>query len=190
MRSNIIPLRSTGQDLSGFFLVLLRKIFPQKIHLNSAVYRNAKFQGKSMRYKVCSFFIIMSLSGVAFSASVCNEAEIQFKAAIKIYKKEGGTAFMKRVLKNGPLENDTRSLSQAQSLGQIEQFFGSLETASILSTKQLGSRSCYIIGILEYQNGPAFAVANYYSGSKGVGATSMFFQTEPEQILPKEFLVQ
>ncbi len=41
---NIVPLRSTGQNLSGFFVVLLRKIFPQKNYLNSAVYRNVSKQ--------------------------------------------------------------------------------------------------------------------------------------------------
>lgn len=133
---------------------------------------------------------LATLSVSSYAASVCDGASKEFAAAVEVYKKEGGTAFMKRVLKNGPLENDTRSLSQAQALGQIEQFFGPLNSASVLSTKALGTKSCYIIGILEYENGPAFAVANYYSGSKGIGATSMFFQTEPEQILPKEFLVQ
>ena len=129
-------------------------------------------------------------SSIVHAESVCDKASSEFAQAVEVYKKAGETAFMKRILKNGPLENDTRSLSQAQALGQIQQFFGPIETASILSTKALGSKSCYIIGILEYENGPAFAVANYYSGSKGVGATSMFFQTEPEQILPKQFLVQ
>jgi hypothetical protein len=43
-RSNIVPLRSTGQNLSSFFVVLLRKIFPQKNYLNSAVYRNVRHQ--------------------------------------------------------------------------------------------------------------------------------------------------
>ena len=129
-------------------------------------------------------------SSIVHAGNVCDEASSEFAQAVEVYKKEGETAFMKRILKNGPLENDTRSLSQAQALGQIQQFFGPIETASILSTKALGSKSCYIIGILEYKNGPAFAVANYYNGSKGVGATSMFFQTEPEQILPKQFLVQ
>lgn len=138
-------------------------------------------------------FLIATLSVLSLSshaAGVCDSASKEFAAAVEVYKKEGGTAFMKRVLKNGPLENDTRSLSQAQALGQIEQFFGPFKSASVLSTKALGAKSCYIIGILEYENGPAFAVANYYSGAKGVGTTSMFFQTEPEQILPKEFLVQ
>jgi hypothetical protein len=137
--------------------------------------------------------LIATLSCISLSshaASVCDGASNEFAAAVEVYKNEGGSAFMKRVLKNGPLENDTRSLSQAQALGQIEQFFGPLKSASVLSTKALGAKSCYIIGILEYENGPAFAVANYYSGSKGIGATSMFFRTEPEQILPKEFLVQ
>ncbi|WNC69926.1 hypothetical protein RI845_07255 [Thalassotalea nanhaiensis] len=140
--------------------------------------------------KILCATVLSILSINSYAGGVCDNASKEFSAAVEVYKKEGGTAFMKRILKNGPLENDTRSLSQAQSLAQIEQFFGPIETASILSTKELGSKSCYIIGILEYENGPAFAVANYYSGSKGVGATSMFFQTEPEQILPKEFLVQ
>ena len=134
--------------------------------------------------------ILGIFSSNVIAGDVCDKASKEFAQTVEVYKQEGGTAFMKRVLKNGPLENDTRSLSQAQALGQIEQFFGPIETASVLSAKSLGSKSCYIIGILEYQNGPAFAVANYYSGSKGVGATSMFFQTEPEKILPKQFLVQ
>ena len=128
--------------------------------------------------------------GSVSAADICSEAEIQFQEAVSVYKKEGGVAFMKRVLKNGPLEADTRSLSQAQALGQIEQFFGPLGSASILSKRALGAKSCYIIGILEYENGPAFAVANYYKGARGVGATSMSFKTEPESILPNQFLVQ
>ena len=142
-----------------------------------------------MKNLVIAVFLA-ALSGQSFASGVCDKASSEFDKAVEVYKKEGGTAFMKRVLKNGPLENDMKSLSQAQVLGQIEQFFGPIETATVLSTKELGSKSCYIIGILEYKNGPAFAVVNYYSGSKGVGATSLFFQTEPEQILPKQFLVQ
>lgn len=138
------------------------------------------------------FSIILSVifSGSVYATDICVEAETQFQEAVKVYKNEGNTAFMKRVLKDGPLESDTRSLSQAQSLAQIEQFFGPLHSASVLSTKALGAKSCYIICIMEYENGPAFAVANYYKGSKGVGATSMSFKTEPEAILPTEFLVQ
>jgi hypothetical protein len=41
-----VPLRSTGQNLSSPFVVLLRKIFPQKGYLNSAVYRNVRISRK------------------------------------------------------------------------------------------------------------------------------------------------
>jgi hypothetical protein len=135
-------------------------------------------------------FAAILFTNTVVASSICNEAESQFNEAVSVYKKEGNSAFMARILKNGPLEKDTRSLGQAQSLSQIEQFFGSITSASILSTKALGNKSCYIIAILEYKNGPAFAVANFYKGTKGVGATSMFFKTEPESILPKEFLVK
>jgi hypothetical protein len=141
-------------------------------------------------YKLYSILFGVIFSGAALATDICDEAEAQFQDAVKVYKKEGSTAFMKRVLKGGPLESDTRALSQAQALGQIEQFFGLLDSASILSKKLLGTKSCYIIGVLEYENGPAFSVANYYKGTKGVAATSMFFKTEPETILPTGFLVQ
>ena len=140
-------------------------------------------------YKSVFFALSMMFSTTTFASEICNQAVSKFQDAIKIYKADGNTAFMKSILKNGPLEGDARSLSQAQNLSQIEQFFGPIKAGAILSTKALGSRSCYLIGILEYADGPAFAVANYYQGSKGVGATSMFFKTEPESILPTSFLV-
>ena len=140
--------------------------------------------------KIVFVIVLSMLTANVLAESVCDDAVSEFNSAAELYKKNDGLAFMKRVLKNGPLENDQRSIGQAQSLMQVEQFFGAFQSASILSTRELGSRSCYIIGILEYENGPAFAVANYYRGTKGVGATSMFFKTEPEQILPKEFLVK
>lgn len=58
------------------------------------------------------------------------------------------------------------------------------------SKKQLGEKVCYLVGVLEYANGPAFAVATYYRGSNGVVATSMFFKTEPESVLPGRLLVE
>lgn len=132
----------------------------------------------------------LTLIGSASQASeICDTATEEFDAAVEVYKSGTATDFIQRILKNGPLEDDTRSLGQAQSLTQIEQFFGAFQSASVLSTKPLGQRSCYVIGILEYENGPAFAVANYYRAERGVGTTSMFFQTEPETILPKQFLV-
>ncbi|MBK1851994.1 MULTISPECIES: hypothetical protein [unclassified Marinobacter] len=81
---------------------------------------------------------LVAMSGHSLASSVCDKASKEFDKAVEVYKKEGGTAFMKRVLKNGPLESDMKSLSQAQVLGQIEQFFGPIETATVLSTKELG----------------------------------------------------
>ncbi len=140
--------------------------------------------------KIYLVIVVLFASSNVAASSICQKSKDEFKAAAKIYTNRDGAAFMKRMLKNGPLENDQKSTGQAQSLNQVEQFFGKFQSASILSTKQLGNRSCYLIGILEYENGPAFAVANYYQTEKGVSVTSMFFKTEPEQILPKEFLVQ
>jgi len=45
-----VPLRSTGQILSSFFVVLLRKIFPQKSYLKSSVYRNVM---GAIRFESC-----------------------------------------------------------------------------------------------------------------------------------------
>ncbi len=96
---------------------------------------------------------------------------------------------MKRLFKNGPLAEDKRTMSQAQSLSQVEQFFGSLQTFSVLSTKPLGTKTCYLVGVLEYANGPAFIVVTYFSGNRGITSTSMFFKTEPESLFPSELLM-
>ena len=134
--------------------------------------------------------LLFFVTSIASAEGICKEAEQQFKAAVEVYLKDGDSAFIERVLKDGPLEGDKRALSQVQMLGQIEQFFGPLKSSSVLSKKQLGSKACYLIGVLEYSNGPAFAVATYYQGEKGIGPSSMFFKTEPEAILPPELLVQ
>lgn len=142
---------------------------------------------RAFLFSVLAFSLI---SPNAIAGSTCEDAAKQFADATKVYIKEGNAAFMERVLKNGPLEGDKRSLSQVQGLGQIEQYFGPLQSSSVISKKQLGEKVCYLIGILEYANGPAFAVATYYRGSKGIGATSMFFKTEPESVFPNQLLIE
>ena len=142
------------------------------------------------RLLLTTFLAYLTASSNAIAANTCEEAAKQFAEATNVYIKEGSAAFMERVLKNGPLEGDKRSLSQVQGLSQIEQFFGPIQSSSVVSKKPLGAKVCYLIGILEYANGPAFAVATYYRGEKGVGATSMFFKTEPEAVFPNELLVE
>ncbi len=135
-------------------------------------------------------FLSVLFSATANAADICAEAEKKFKDAVNVYEKEGALAFVEWVLKNDPLEGDKRSLGQFQGLTQIEQYFGSIKSSSVLSKKPLGNKVCYLIGVLEYSDGPAFAAITYYLGEKGVGATSMFFKTEPESVLPKIRLIE
>jgi len=143
-----------------------------------------------MRKLLAAFFMCLAASSNAIATDICEDATEQFSEATKIYIAKGAGAFWERVLKNGPLEGDKRSLSQVQGLSQIEGFFGQIQSSSVISKKQLGTRVCYLVAVLEYANGPAFAVATYYRGKKGVGATSMFFKTEPETVLPNKLLVE
>jgi hypothetical protein len=139
---------------------------------------------------VVPFLLCLGTTPNVFAQETCSEAEKQFAEATRVYMNKGANSFWERVLKNGPLEGDKRSLSQVQALTQIEQFFGPFQSSSVISRKPLGSRTCYLVGVLEYANGPAFAVATYYRGKNGVGATSMFFKTEPEAVLPSQLLIQ
>ena len=132
---------------------------------------------------------VFSMSA-AKADDVCTEAAKQIADATNVYVEKGANAFWERLLKNGPLDGDKRSLSQVQGLSQIEQFFGSIQTSSILSKKAVGKKDCYVVWMLEYANGPAFSVANYYQSKKGVVLTSMNFKTEPEAVLPGNFLVE
>ena len=133
---------------------------------------------------------VLIIIGVIFSstvtADICSEVEIQFQEAVKIYQAEDGTAFMKRVLSNDPPY--IKALPQAGSLESVEQIMGPFISASILSTKTLGERTCYVIFILEYEIGPLFALANFYKGSKGIGAITMSIIFDLADMLPTEFL--
>lgn len=142
-----------------------------------------------------SYLIIFGLMfglfvSTARAEPVCVAAAATFTEATKVYVKEGNAAFMERLLRDGPLAGDKRALSQAQALQQIEQFFGPIQNSSVISAKELGNRTCYVVAVLEYASGPAFAVATYYQGKKGVGPTSMFFKTEPETVFPNTLLVE
>ena len=144
-----------------------------------------------MKLKIILTILVVTIfSATASADDVCVSAENSFKEAVKIYVDEGSEAFMERVLKNGPLEGDKRSLSQVQGLSQIEQFYGNIQSGSVISKKQLGAKTCYLVGVLEYAKGPTFAVATYYLGKNSMGGTSMFFKTEPGAIIPRQLLVQ
>jgi hypothetical protein len=142
------------------------------------------------KLSVAMSLVFLAGSTHAFASDICDEAAKQFAAATEAYLNGGSNAFMERVLKNGPLEGDKRAQGQLQGLNQVEQFFGAIQSSSVISKKPIGTKTCYLVGVLEYANGPAFAVATYYRGTKGVGATSMFFKTEPETVFPNQLLVQ
>ena len=125
-----------------------------------------------------------------FAESICPDAITAFSAATQIYVKQGNEAFIQYFGKDDPLADDKKTLGQAQGLQQIEQAFGSLQSSTVLSTKELGPRTCYLVGVLEYEKGPAFARITYYRGTKGINATSWFFKTEPETFLPIPLLIK
>ena len=131
------------------------------------------------------------ISTNANAESICDGAEKQFVEAVNVYKKKNSTSFVERVLKDGPFDgNQQRILVTAQALGKIEQIFGQIQTSYVLSKKAMGDKTCYLTGILEYSNGPLFISANYYQTNKGVAATSIFFNSEAGEVLPKQWLVE
>ena len=86
--------------------------------------------------KILPLLAFLSLSGIATASNICSDSEQRLEQAVATYKTEGSAAFMKEVLKNGPLEGDKRSLGQDQGLNQIEQFFGPVQSYSTLSKKR------------------------------------------------------
>jgi|GEM_PF-5970223 len=60
--SNLVPLRSTGQNLSRGFVVLLRKSIPQDRNLNSAVYHGVRV---IMKLALLIIMYLLSLNSLA-----------------------------------------------------------------------------------------------------------------------------
>lgn len=105
--------------------------------------------------------------------------------ALDKYVVEGKSSFLPELVKGSAIEGDKNVLAQENMIGQIESFYGKIESWEILDTCEFTQRFRTTYFIIYYEAGPVFGFLNsFINMNKDEVAVRFQFHTEPVQILP------
>jgi len=132
-------------------------------------------------------FISCALCGYASAQQPTARAMVE--SGSTAYLKDGASAAVGAWLKGSALEGNTQATSQANSLRQIEDFYGKPEGIELISESAISKRSKVILAVINYEKGPVFARFFSYQLKNGNWILTEFkFQTEANLIFPEQVL--
>ena len=105
------------------------------------------------------------------------------------YIKGGASDAVAAWLKGSALEGNTQSTSQANSLRQIEDFYGKPQSYEIVAMHNISSKVVMLVAVMHFQIGPLFIRMQIYQLASGAWVSTEFkFHTEAASILPPEMV--
>ena len=126
-----------------------------------------------------------------FSSAIAAEPEARtiVEKGLSAYLTSGPDAAIKAWLKGSAMEGNTQALTQANSLRQIEDFFGKPESYDIMKESQVAPRSKMIVFAINQAKGIIFGRAQTYKTKSGEWVITEFkFHTEAAAVLPAEMV--
>ena len=131
-----------------------------------------------------------------FSTFVCTStfaeqqgAKALVERGLSAYLTGGPDAAIKAWLKGSGMEGNTQALTQANSLRQIEDFYGKPESYDIVKENVISPRSQMIVFSINHVKGIVFGRFQVYRTKSGEWvATEFKFHTEAAAILPAEMV--
>ncbi|RTL58174.1 MAG: hypothetical protein EKK46_00285 [Rhodocyclaceae bacterium] len=129
----------------------------------------------------------------AFTSTATFAAEPGAKALVErglsAYLTGGPDAAIKAWLKGSGMEGNTQALTQANSLRQIEDFYGKPESYDIVKENIISPRSEMIVFSINHVKGIVFGRFQVYRVKSGEWvATEFKFHTEAAALLPSEMV--
>lgn len=132
---------------------------------------------------------LISIHSFSATAQTQTTARGLVEEGAAAYVKEGATAAINVWLKGSALEGNTQATSQANSLRQIEDFYGKAESYETLSESTISARTKLVFFVINYQKGPVYGRFQVYQLASGKWVSTEFkFQTEAAKILPDPML--
>lgn len=132
---------------------------------------------------LCSTFLTTS----AFAADPGAKALVE--RGLSAYLASGPDAAIKAWLKGSGMEGNTQALTQANSLRQIEDFYGKPESYDIVKENAISPRSQMIVFSINHVKGVIFGRFQVYRTKSGEWvATEFKFHTEAAALLPSEMV--
>lgn len=137
------------------------------------------------------FFLVMLLSFLA--PSICfgdqSGAVALVERGLNAYLKEGPDSAIKTWLKGSGMEGNTQALTQANTLRQVEDFYGKPESFEIIKESAISSRSQMVVFAINHAKGIFYGRFQAYRTKSGAWvATEFKFATEAAALLPNEMV--
>ena len=137
--------------------------------------------------------VTLLITSLLASTSVANAQALSpkahFEAGARAYLKDGANAAIAEWIKGSALEGNTQATSQANSLRQIEDFYGKPEAFEVLSENKLSDRSSLVLGVINYQKGALYARFQVFKLASGTWVVTEFkVHTEAAQLFPNSAL--
>jgi hypothetical protein len=109
---------------------------------------------------------------------------------VNAYVKDGADAAVKAWLKGSALETNTQALTQANTLRQVEDFYGKPEGLDIIKEHSISPRSQMIVFAINYAKGILYGRFQAYQIKSGNWVVTEFkFHTEAAALLPPEMTI-
>ena len=128
--------------------------------------------------------MLKSISAAAFAAAFTVAAmpahaqsttpRTHFEAGARAYLKDGASAAIAEWLRGSALEGNTQATSQANSLRQIEDFYGKPESFEVLSENKVSDRSTLVLAVINYQKGPLYTRFQVFRLTSGAWVVTEF----------------
>ena len=101
------------------------------------------------------------------------------------YLKEDATAAVRGWLQGSALEGNPQAMTQANSMRQIEDFYGKPESYQMLGEHAISERASMVYFTINFAKGPAFGRMQVFRLTSGQWVGTEFkFHTEAAQVLP------
>lgn len=132
---------------------------------------------------LCSSFLTSSVLAADPGAKALVEH------GLSAYLSGGPDAAIKAWLKGSGMEGNTQALTQANSLRQIEDFYGKPESYDIVKENAISPRSQMVVFAINHAKGVVFGRFQAYRTKSGAWVTTEFkFHTEAAAVLPPEMV--
>ncbi len=136
--------------------------------------------------KVMVLFVMMSLSATQVLAV---EVPKPFIDGLKAYQTEGFDKAFSIWIKGSPMENDTTSLMSIRGgFTQVETAYGKMIGYELTKIYQVSDSTIRVYGVIKYEKGPVFCVADYYKSKNGWILPLINFHTKVHEIFPHELI--
>ncbi len=131
-------------------------------------------------------YVVVALLVCAGSAQAASSPSGVVQRGLEAYLKGDATAAVKGWLQGGALDGNPQAMTQANSMRQIEDFYGKVESFQILGEHAISERAQIVFFVINYAKGPAFGRMQVYRLGSGQWVSNDFkFHTEAAQVLPE-----